>query len=75
MRHLFLPACFCLMTLSGSTGSDLAASLEPLSGAEGNAAKTLAQTGVRAGVKTAVVEQSEEHDLALDAPQIPRTPM
>ena len=30
MRHLFVPACFCLMTLSGSTGPEL--SLEKFSG-------------------------------------------
>jgi Transglycosylase SLT domain len=32
MRHLFVPACVCLMTWSGSTGSDLKPSLEAFSG-------------------------------------------
>jgi hypothetical protein len=35
MRHLFVPACLCLMTLSGATGPEL--SLENLSGSEAGA--------------------------------------
>ena len=62
MRHLFLPACFCLMTLSGSTGSDSAASLEPFSGAEANDAQALSQTALRAAVQAAVFEQSDGQD-------------
>jgi hypothetical protein len=58
MRHLFLPACFCLMTLSGSSGPDSAASLESFSGSEANDATALAQaaerTAVRADVRVAV---------------------
>ncbi|HKA77556.1 MAG TPA: lytic transglycosylase domain-containing protein [Pseudolabrys sp.] len=59
MRHLFLPACFCLMTLSGSTGSDAVASLEPFSGAEANDAQALTQTAVQAAVQAAVFEQND----------------
>lgn len=33
MRHLFVPACVCLMTWSGSTGSDSKMSLEQFAGA------------------------------------------
>src|ERR1700687_5386973 len=32
MRHLFVPACVCLMTWSGPTGSDPKRSLEEFSG-------------------------------------------
>ena len=71
MRHLFLPACFCLMTLSGSTGSDPAGSLEPFSGTEAKDAEVLTQTELRGAVQEALVEQSEEHDSALDASQDP----
>jgi hypothetical protein len=75
MRHLFLPACFCLMTLSGSSGPDSATSLESFSGAEANDATALAQaaerTAVRADVQAAVpaalAEQSEEHDSSPDS--------
>ncbi len=75
MRHLFLPACFCLMTLSGSTGPDSAASLESFSGAEANDATALAQAAertavradVQAAVPAAVAEQSEEHDSSPDS--------
>ena len=59
MRHLFLPACFCLMTLSGSTGSDAVASLEPFSGAEANDVQALTQTAVQAAVQAAVFEQND----------------
>ncbi|MGB6348763.1 MAG: lytic transglycosylase domain-containing protein [Pseudolabrys sp.] len=65
MRHLFLPTCFCLMTLSGSTGPDSAASMESFSGAEPSGAKTLTQTDLRTAVPPAVAEQTEEHDSSL----------
>ena len=39
MRHLFLPACICLMTLSGAAGADEIPS-EPVSAAEDSAALT-----------------------------------
>jgi Transglycosylase SLT domain len=67
MRHLFLPTCFCLMTLSGSTGPDSAASMESFSGAEPSGAKTLTQTDLRTAVPPAVAEQTEEHDSSLDS--------
>jgi len=33
MRHLILPACICLLTLSGSAGADSASTVEQISGA------------------------------------------
>src|SRR5689334_22493087 len=33
MRQLFVPACLCLMTFTGSTGEDLKLSLEQFTGA------------------------------------------
>jgi len=75
MRHLFLPACFCLMTLSGSSGPDSATSLESFSGAEANDATALAHAAerkavradVQAALPAAIAEQSEEHDSSPDS--------
>ncbi len=43
MRHLFLPACFCLMTISGSTGSDTGVSLDRLFAVTGKEKKAEAR--------------------------------
>jgi hypothetical protein len=51
MRHLFLPACFCLMTISGSTGSDTGVSLDrffAVTGKEKKAEAREAETPVSA---------------------------
>lgn len=65
MRHLFLPACFCLMTLSGSTSPDSAASLKSFSGVGGDDATVPA--ALRAPLQLAVVEQTDERDSSQDS--------
>lgn len=59
MRHLFLPACFCLMTLANPTGSESGLSLEQLRGA--NARKSLARVA-----EASPVDEKGEPDLSPD---------
>ena len=59
MRHLFLPACFCLMTLANPTGSESSLSLEQFRGA--NTKKSLARVA-----EAAPVEEKSEPEMAPD---------
>lgn len=55
MRHLFVPACVCLMTLSGSAGTDSKLSLVSFTGAAKNGKKVFTD---RAPTDTAPVERA-----------------
>jgi hypothetical protein len=81
MRHLFLPACICLMTLSGAAGSDEITS-EPISAttAEDSAAPVpLADTPVgesaaQAGGAQPKSDGAEDSPVAADVPMPVRRP-
>lgn len=74
MRHLFVPACVCLMTWSGATGSDPKFSLDSFTGSAKGDKEIVAQpvpadTGSAESVHAHIPIGATPSELALDAPK------
>ncbi len=71
MRHLFVPACVCMMTWSGATGSDSRLSLDEFYGAatsEKRVAAAPAEPGSADAVYADIPIDSSAADIALQTP-------
>lgn len=64
MRKLFVPACVCLMALSGSTGNDPKVSLEPFTGEQAAEATPVNASIVRPGATSGQASERALEDEA-----------
>lgn len=66
MRQLFLPACVCLMTWSGATGSDPKLSLDEFSGATKSNKEIVAPADTAASLRGEIPIDAAATDMALE---------
>ena len=68
MRHLFVPACVCVMTWSGATGSDPAKSLDEYYAAPKSEKRVAADRDTMNAARADIPIDMNADDLALEAP-------
>ena len=68
MRHLFVPACVCLMTWSGATGSDPKMSLDEFYGVAKSEKRVAAEPGSADAVHADIPVDISAADIAIETP-------